>query len=117
MATPPTGAIGFVTDGFPAPGLTRTRRHITGHNEEGKSVFLTTDSGDHHRVMGEQQAVANILYSTMETPIELNGNVDIQHAKEHEVSCPSFSNNCARWKRLIDVNSRHFTTIMGLCSA
>ncbi|KAI1405139.1 hypothetical protein F4819DRAFT_494345 [Hypoxylon fuscum] len=84
LCSPRSRAIGFVTDGFPAPGLTRTRRHITGHNEEGKSVFLTTDSGDHHRVMGEQQAVANILYSTMETPIELNGNVDIQHAKEHE---------------------------------
>lgn len=84
-AAPPAGA-GYVTDGFPAAGLRRTVRHITGHSEEGKSVFLSTDCGDHHRVMGQQQAVANILYSTRETPVELNGNVDIEKAKSEEVS-------------------------------
>ncbi|RYO96327.1 hypothetical protein DL764_007493 [Monosporascus ibericus] len=91
MATPPTvpegaptGAEGFITDGFPAAGLTRTQRHITGHNSEGKSVFLTTDCGSHHRVMGVQQAVANILYSTQQTPIDINGDVDIKAAQENE---------------------------------
>ncbi|RYP63554.1 hypothetical protein DL771_009216 [Monosporascus sp. 5C6A] len=69
---------------FPVPGLRQIFRHITGHNEEGKSVFLRSDQGDHHRVMGEQQAVANILYSTQETPVELNGNVDIEKAKAQE---------------------------------
>lgn len=86
---PPTGAEGFITDGFPAPGLPRTQRHITGHNGEGKSVFLITDSGSHQRVMGESQAVANILYSTKDTPIECNGDVDIKFAQETEVSSPS----------------------------
>ncbi|TVY83917.1 hypothetical protein LSUE1_G001016 [Lachnellula suecica] len=68
---------------FPAPGLRRTVRNITGHDAEGKEVFLSTDSGDHHTIMGEEQAVANILYSTHETPVELNGDVDIKYAKNN----------------------------------
>jgi len=75
-------------DSFPAPGLRQIFRHITGHNSEGKSVFLSSDHGSHFRTMGEQQAVANILYSTQETPVELNGNVDIEKAAKDEVSCP-----------------------------
>jgi hypothetical protein len=75
---------GYV-DSFPAPGLRQIFRHITGHNDEGKSIFLSSDHGSHHRVMGEQQAVANILYSTQETPVELNGNVDIEKAAAEEV--------------------------------
>ncbi|KAI1274050.1 NAD(P)-binding protein [Xylaria sp. FL0933] len=59
-------------------------RHITGHNEKGESVFLSSDQGDHHRIMGEKQAVANILYSTQETPVELNGDVDIEKARAKE---------------------------------
>lgn len=70
---------------FPAPGLHRTVRHITGVNKDGKSIFLSTDCGDHHRVMGNEQAVANILYSTKETPANLNNNEDIKYAKENEV--------------------------------
>ncbi|KAI1821194.1 hypothetical protein F4861DRAFT_484329 [Xylaria intraflava] len=69
---------------FPAPGLRQMVRHITGHNEKGESIFLSTDHGDHHRVMGEQQAVANILYSTQETPVELNGDVDVEKARAQE---------------------------------
>ncbi|KAF2644243.1 NAD(P)-binding protein [Massarina eburnea CBS 473.64] len=64
--------------------LRRTVRHITGLNEEGKAVFLGTDCGDHHRIIGNEQAIANILYSTNETPAELNGNVDLSYAKENE---------------------------------
>ncbi|KAI1800127.1 hypothetical protein F4811DRAFT_53465 [Daldinia bambusicola] len=78
-----TGA-GYVANGFPAPGLPRTVRHITGFNPDGQSVFLSTDSGDHHRIMGEQQAVANIIYSTAETPVDLNDNADVKHAKVNE---------------------------------
>ena len=81
---PPAGA-GYVFNGFPAPGLRKTVRHITGHNEKGQFVFLSTDCGAHHRVMGEQQAVASILYSTKETPVELNGDVDVKYAAETEV--------------------------------
>ncbi|RYP19808.1 hypothetical protein DL765_003154 [Monosporascus sp. GIB2] len=76
--------IGYISTGFPAPGLRRTVRHITGHDAEGKAVFLSTDCGDHHLIMGEQQALANILYSTSETPVDLNGDVDIERAKTHE---------------------------------
>ncbi|KAK9794406.1 hypothetical protein AB5N19_00219 [Seiridium cardinale] len=75
--------IGYVT-AFPAPGLPRTVRHITGHDADGKAVFLSTDSGDHHLIMGEGQAVANILYSTTETPVDINGDVDVRNAKENE---------------------------------
>lgn len=80
------GGIDYVTDGFPGPGLRKTQRFITGHDAEGKGYFETSDYGDHHRVMGEKQAVANILYSTKETPVELNGDIDIKFAKENEVS-------------------------------
>ena len=78
-------AHGYIAQGFPAPGLPRTVRHITGHDAEGKAVFLSTDCGDHHLIMGEQQALANILYSTHETPVDINGDVDIKYAKENQV--------------------------------
>ncbi|GAP88454.1 putative cupin domain-containing protein [Rosellinia necatrix] len=74
---------GYVSK-FPAPGLRRTVRFITGHNAEGKGVFLSTDDGDHHRIIGNEQAIANIVYSTNETPAELNGDVDLKYAKENE---------------------------------
>lgn len=80
-----TGA-GYVVNGFPAPGLPQVVRHITGHNAEGKSVFLSTDVGDHHRIMGDKQAIANIMYSTNEMPVDLNGDKDIKFAAENEVS-------------------------------
>ncbi|KAI0116550.1 hypothetical protein GGR51DRAFT_546056 [Nemania sp. FL0031] len=70
--------------GFPAPGLRRTVRYITGHNADGKGVFLSTDCGDHHRIIGDQQALGNILYSTIETPVDLGNDKDITHAKENE---------------------------------
>lgn len=82
-----TAAVNFIsTNGFPAPGLRATQRLITGHSEEdGKGHFLVTDRGDHHRIMGENQAVANILYSTQENPVDLNDSKDIQYARENEV--------------------------------
>jgi hypothetical protein len=77
---------GYVKEGFPAPGLRQIQRYITGHNSDGKGVFLSTDSGDHHRIMFDGRAVSNILYSTQESPTELNGDADVQKAKEREVS-------------------------------
>lgn len=35
--------------------------------------------------MGEKQAVAVISYSTKETPVELNGDKDVEYARENEV--------------------------------
>jgi len=84
---------GYVVGGYPAPGLRKAVRHITGHNNEGKSVFLGTDLGDHHRIMGDSQAIANIMYSTKETPVELNGDHDITYAAENEV-CLYYSFAC-----------------------
>ncbi|KAK0758052.1 hypothetical protein N5P37_009350 [Trichoderma harzianum] len=69
---------------FCTPGLRRTVRHITGHNAEGKGVFIQTDCGDHHRIIGNEQALANIIYSTKETPVEMNGDVDLKYARENE---------------------------------
>lgn len=83
---PAESANGYHTKSFPAPGLRQIFRHITGHNDQGQSVFLHSDHGDHYRLMVEKQAVANILYSTRETPVDLNGNVDIQKAKSEEVT-------------------------------
>lgn len=75
----------YSTESFPAPGLRQIFRHITGFNDQGESVFLHSDHGDHYRLMVEKQAVANILYSTRETPADLNDNVDIVKAKSEEV--------------------------------
>jgi hypothetical protein len=36
---------------FPGEGLRPARRFITGHNKDGKGVFIIDDDGDHHRVM------------------------------------------------------------------
>jgi len=38
--------------------------------------------------MGVGQTIANILYLTAKTPVDLNDNADIQHAKENEVGIP-----------------------------
>ena len=78
-------AKGFITDGFSAPGLRKTHRLITGHGADGKGRFLATDNGDYHRVMGEQQVVAVIPYSTKENPVELNEEVEVAFARENEV--------------------------------
>lgn len=86
--SPPLTGAGTVTTEWPVAGLSRVMRHITGHNVEGKSVFVSTDYGDHHRVIGEKQAIGNIIYSTNVTPIELNDDIDIKYAKENEVGVP-----------------------------
>ena len=90
-----TTSAGYVQT-FPAPGLRRTVRHITGHNAEGKGVFLSTDCGEHHRIIGNEQAIANIIYSTKETPVELNGDVDIKFAKENEVN--TYASSIIPWE-------------------
>ena len=83
-----TAAHDFITSGYPATGLRRTQRVVTGHGPDGKGHFLPAADaagGDHHRVMGERQAVAVIPYSTRETPVDLNGDVDVKYAMETEV--------------------------------
>jgi len=76
----------YYVGSFPAPGLRQIVRHITGHREDGKAHFLASDHGEHYRFMGENKAVANIIYSTQETPVNLNGDVDVVKAKQEEVS-------------------------------
>lgn len=76
----------YYVGNFPAPGLRQIVRHITGNAADGKSVFLESDHGEHYRFMVENQAVANIIYSTRETPVDLNDNADIAKAHEQEVS-------------------------------
>lgn len=85
MAPPNNNPNGYYVESFPAPGLRQIVRHITGLNEQGGSVFLHSDHGDHHRFMVQNQAISNLLYSTQETPVDLNNNIDIQKAKEKEV--------------------------------
>jgi hypothetical protein len=81
-------AAGSVRTSHPVQGLPRVVRHITTHNAEGKSVFLSTDVGDHHRDLGDKSAIANIVYSTQGLPVELNGEADVKFARENEVCRP-----------------------------
>ena len=82
-------AVGYVKTAHPVQGLPRVVRHITGHDAAGRSVFLSTDVGDHHRELGDKSAIANILYSTSEHPVELNGDADVTYARENEVCSSS----------------------------
>lgn len=51
-------------------------------------MFLSTDGGDHHRELVNKSTIANIIYSTNQHPVELNGEVDIKYAHKNEVSTP-----------------------------
>jgi hypothetical protein len=52
---------------------------------------LESDSGEHYRFMVENRAVANIIYSTQETPVDLNDDKDVKMAHEKEVHIMSIS--------------------------
>ncbi|KAI5785822.1 hypothetical protein EDC01DRAFT_750238 [Geopyxis carbonaria] len=69
---------------FPCPGLRPVQRLITTHNAAGEAVFHTVDTGDHHRVMQGGIAAANILYSTIDTPVDLTDEVDVKAAAAAE---------------------------------
>ncbi|KFA53859.1 hypothetical protein S40293_01620 [Stachybotrys chartarum IBT 40293] len=69
---------------FPAEGLRHARRFITSHDESGKGVFVVDDDGEHHRVMVEGGAVANIIYSTKGEKVDLNDGKDMAWAKANE---------------------------------
>ncbi|KAF5566611.1 cupin domain-containing protein [Fusarium napiforme] len=84
---------------FPAPGLRQIVRHITGHREDGKAHFLVSDHGEHYRFMGENKAVANIIYSTQETPVNLNEDVDVVKSNQEE---PPFHYRNGSIVRMID---------------
>jgi len=77
-------AEGYVQTPHPVQGLPRVVRHITGYDAQGKSVFLSTDVGDHHRELVNKSAIANIIYSTAQHPVDLNGSADIKYACESE---------------------------------
>lgn len=87
----------YHVDNFPAPGLRQVVRHVTGNTGEGQARFLISDHGEHYRYMVDNRAVANIIYSTRETPVDLNGNVDIVKAREQEVRPCFFSPMCGMW--------------------
>ncbi|KAF5717244.1 Zn(2)-C6 fungal-type DNA-binding domain-containing protein [Fusarium mundagurra] len=98
-STPPSQTPEYYVGNFPAPGLRQIVRHITGHREDGKAHFLTSDHGEHYRFMGENKAVANIIYSTRETPVNLNEDVDVTKAKQEE---PPFHYRNGSIVRMID---------------
>lgn len=75
---------------FPAEDLRPARRYISTHNKDGKGVFIADDDGDHHRLMVQGQAVANIIYSTKGNPIDMNNEADIAYAKNNEVNYTHF---------------------------
>lgn len=88
----PNPAAGYITAPWPVHGLPRIQRHITGHDEEGRSVFLQTDSGAHHKELVEKGALANIIYSTNSNPVQLNDNADIKFQAENQVRFPTLCN-------------------------
>ncbi|KAI1456527.1 hypothetical protein F4805DRAFT_475858 [Annulohypoxylon moriforme] len=89
----------YYVNSFPAPGLRQIVRHITGNTANGQSRFLSSDHGEHYRFMVENQAVANIIYSTRETPVDLNGDADVVKAHEEE---PPFHYSNGSIVRMID---------------
>lgn len=70
---------------FPANDLRHAQRFVTTHNSSGQGVFLKDDDGAHHRVMVNGNAVANIIYSTKENPVDLNDEKDLIYARDNEV--------------------------------
>ena len=73
---------------FPANNLQPIKRFITSHNKLGQGVFLGDDNGDHHRVMVHGKGIENILYSTSFTPVDMNAEADITHARNNEIRFP-----------------------------
>lgn len=67
---------------FPGEGLPDIKRYITTHDENGEGVFLPSDNGDHHAMMGNGRGVQSVIYTTKEAQIELNDEADIKFAKE-----------------------------------
>lgn len=84
-------AEGYFQTVHPVQGLPRVVRHITANDAQDNSVFLSTDVGDHHRELVNKSAIANILYSTNQVPVDLNGDLDVKYAQQNDVS--DFSNN------------------------
>ena len=72
-------------EGFPAGNLPAVRRFITTHNQEGLSVFHSEDDGSHQRVTFKAQGAINIIYSTGETPVDMNNEKDLAYASDNEV--------------------------------
>lgn len=79
-------AEGHIQTPHPVQGLPRVVKHITTRDAQGRSVFLSTDIGDHHRELANKSAIANVLYSTSQVPVDLKDNVDLKHAQQKEVS-------------------------------
>ena len=74
---------------FPADDFRHAKRLITTHNSKGQGVFLPDDDGDHHKIMLNGLAAANIIYSSQGAQVDLNDERDIKFAKENEVM-PNF---------------------------
>lgn len=73
-------------------------RHITGHNADGESVFLSTDIGYHCRELVGKSAISNIIYSTKGHPVRLNNETDVKFAHGNKVS----SSNSHRYTLTLD---------------
>ncbi|KAL9127417.1 MAG: hypothetical protein Q9217_003713 [Psora testacea] len=63
-----------------SPGLPGVQRHITGHDESGKSIIESSTPG-HWTSLFDDTMAFNVVYSTSEMPVSLNDRKDI---KTHE---------------------------------
>jgi hypothetical protein len=91
--------------GFPAEGLRNPKRLVTGHDEEGKAVFLKKDGGDHQAVMVEGIAAQNVIYSTQGFPVDLNGDKDIKWAQEVRVCYKFPDTSTLAWRGLDELRT------------
>jgi len=70
---------------FPAEGLSEPQRYIVSFDQNGKSVFLPTDNGDHQSIMVAGAAAQSIMYSIESVPADMNGEADVRFAKKNKV--------------------------------
>ncbi|KAH7038343.1 uncharacterized protein B0I36DRAFT_359920 [Microdochium trichocladiopsis] len=81
---------------FPAEGLRPIHRLITSHNKDGLGVFVADDEGDHHRLLVDGGAAANIIYSTRDCPVDMNDEKDIAFARANEPPIHVPNGSCVR---------------------
>lgn len=88
-----TSQSSYFGDKFFAPEFSPINRSITGHHADGSAHIVVQDQGEHHllRKSAANEFAETVLYTTFGSPVDLNGNDDLQAAREGwQVSLHSF---------------------------
>ncbi|KAJ8108562.1 hypothetical protein OPT61_g8087 [Boeremia exigua] len=83
-----------------AQGLPNAVCHITGHNREGKSVFLSADTNAHHPEPVYKSTIANFIDQKEQYPVELNDETNTNYAYKNKF-CPTLESGSVC--RIIDL--------------